>query len=137
MPYNSGAKSIFFGSTATVHSYFWLCTVAERYFFFSICAFTLLFYYFTIFSPCLSPHSLSICFSLPPHRSAQVQPPQTHCHQPTLQLAIVVDPRSTINHVHRINPLHPSTPHRPNSPASRHRINPMIRFVIHTTSPPL
>ena len=30
VPYNSGAKTIFFDSTATVHNYFWLCTVAER-----------------------------------------------------------------------------------------------------------
>ena len=30
VPCNSGAKVIFFCSTATVHSYFWLCTVAER-----------------------------------------------------------------------------------------------------------
>ena len=33
MPYNGGAKTIFFGSIAiaTMHSYFWLCTVAEKY----------------------------------------------------------------------------------------------------------
>ena len=31
LPCNSGAKAIFFGSTATVHNYFfWLCTVAKR-----------------------------------------------------------------------------------------------------------
>ena len=30
MSYNSGVKAIFFGSTATVHSYFWLYTVLER-----------------------------------------------------------------------------------------------------------
>ena len=28
--YNGGAKTIFFGSTATGHSYFWLCIVAEK-----------------------------------------------------------------------------------------------------------
>ena len=30
VPYNGGAKAIFFGSIATVHSYFWLYTVAKR-----------------------------------------------------------------------------------------------------------
>ena len=29
VPYNGRVKAIFFGFTATVHSYFWLCTVAK------------------------------------------------------------------------------------------------------------
>ena len=49
--------------------------------------------YVSFVSPYVSPHSLSICFSLPPRQFAQVQPPQTHCHQPTLQSAIVANPR--------------------------------------------
>ena len=32
VPYNGGAKAIFFGSIATVHSYFWLYTVAKRFY---------------------------------------------------------------------------------------------------------
>ena len=42
--YNSEAKTIFFGSTATMRRYFWLCTVADRYF-----CFIFLFYVHTIF----------------------------------------------------------------------------------------
>ena len=36
VPCNSGVKSIFFGSVATMHSYFWLCIVAKSFFFFYI-----------------------------------------------------------------------------------------------------
>ena len=49
VPRNSEAKVIFFGSTATVHSYFWLCTVTERFFFF-FCLRSHYFSYFFILS---------------------------------------------------------------------------------------
>ena len=45
----------------------------------------------------LNPHTLSICLSLPPCRFAQAQLPQTHCHRPTLQLAITANPHSVVD----------------------------------------
>ena len=53
--------------------------------------------YVSFVSPYVSPHSLSICFSLPPCQFARAQLPQTHCHQPTLQSAIVANPRSAFD----------------------------------------
>ena len=93
VPYNGGAKAIFFGSIATVHSYFWLYTVAKRLYIYIICTFILLLIillicilsFILIF---LLPHSLSIYFSLPPGRFTRAQLPQTHRHQPMLQLVI-------------------------------------------------
>ena len=53
--------------------------------------------YVSFVSPYVSPHSFSICFSLPPRQFARAQPPQTHCHQPTLQSAIATNPRSAFD----------------------------------------
>ena len=134
--YNGGAKSIFLVPHSTQ-----LFLVMHRSW--KVFYFIFLFFYKFVCSNCfwlfysffLHVSLLTLSPSASLFLQAYLHEPS--CHQPTLQSAITADPCSVVNHTHRINPLHSSTPHRPNSPASHHRINPMIRWVIHTTSPPL
>ena len=71
VPYNGGAKAIFFGSIATVHIYFWLCTIAKKKKKI-ICAFTLLLIILLIFilsSILISLLLRSYCYCLCGHTS--------------------------------------------------------------------
>ena len=61
VPYNGGAKAIFFGSTATVHSYFWLCMVKKKTFY--LCVHTT-FDYFTHFYSFVYSYFSSSSFTL-------------------------------------------------------------------------
>ena len=63
VPSHSGAKAMFFGSTAIMHSYFWLCTVAERqniYIYIYICVHTTFLILYSFFCILFS----SLCVSL-------------------------------------------------------------------------
>ena len=99
MPYNSGAKSIFFGSTVIVYNYFCLCIVAERlkYIYIYLCVHTA-FEYFNIFSSCLFSHSLSPSTSLFLHADL---------HEPSHHRPIAADPR--FNHPSPSTHILPST----------------------------